>query len=176
MPYMVEGPLSHSPLSLGATFHFVGGVDRHQIRDSRTLSIFIRCKNQSSRYVVSARVPKIALMKPFRHTKQHATNSKSTEGGRALIWRSSPTTPATLAASDADCSFLLRCFLKNTSFSPTLGVTKCLVGQTLPGNKTFVTDWMILSKPSFAVTQINPRISLSNSFTCSIGLNRAQPK
>lgn len=109
--YMVEGLPSHSPLSLGATFYSGSGVGRHKFRDSRTWAILTICRKIGSfRYLVSARALKIALMKPFWHTKQRATNGMSTGGGRALIQQSSPTTPATLAASDADCGFQLRLF------------------------------------------------------------------
>lgn len=38
--YVVEGPLSHSPLSLGAAFYFGSGVGRHQVKDSRTWANF----------------------------------------------------------------------------------------------------------------------------------------
>lgn len=119
MPYVVEDPLTHSPLTLGATFYSGSGVGRHKVRDSRTWVVFtIYKKIRTSRYVVSARVPKIAPMKPFWHTKQHSTNGKSIEGGRAIKRRSSPTTPTTLAASDADCGFLSQYYFLNTSFSP----------------------------------------------------------
>lgn len=77
MPYAVEGPLSHSPLSLGATFYSGSGVGRHQVKDSRTWAVLtIYKKKWSPRYVVSARAPKIALMKPFWDTKQPSTNDK----------------------------------------------------------------------------------------------------
>lgn len=122
--YMAEGLPSHSPLSLGATFYSGSGVGRHKFRDSRTWAILTICRKIGSfRCLVSARALKIALMKPFWHTKQRATGM-STGGGRVLIQQSSPTTPATLAASDADCGFQLRlfcfffCFSKNSSFSP----------------------------------------------------------
>lgn len=40
MPYLVEGPLSDSPLSLGATFYSGSGVGRHRVKDLRTWAVF----------------------------------------------------------------------------------------------------------------------------------------
>lgn len=100
MPYVVQGPLSHSPLSLGVTFYSGSGVGRHKVKDLRAWAVFtVYKKKRSSSYGVSARAPKIALRRPFWHTKQPSTTGKNVEGGRAMIRRLSPTTPTTLAAS-----------------------------------------------------------------------------
>lgn len=40
VPYVVQGPRSHSPLSLGATFYSGSGVGRHKIKDLRTWAVF----------------------------------------------------------------------------------------------------------------------------------------
>lgn len=158
---MAEGPPSHSPLSLGATFYSGSGVGRHKIRDSRTWAILTICRKiGSSRYLVSARALKIALMKPFWDTKQRATNGMSTGGGRALIQQLSPATPATLAASDADCGFQLRLFCFFLFFEEQL-IQPCARGYKVPqanlsaGNETFVTDWITSSKPNSAVQMLH---------------------
>lgn len=40
MPYVVEDPLTHSPLTLGATFYSGSGVGCHKVKDSRTWVVF----------------------------------------------------------------------------------------------------------------------------------------